>query len=395
MKKRKALGKGRYGTHGRIVRLWVEGDLIRAQWREGGRRRTKSWSNTPANRSYAKAWAAAFVEARERPTAIPRLTVRELWLRYQAAEWDTLRPKSQKVYAHGWRAWEVFVTPTAVAEDMGMLTVAEFRADRVKAGWAIGTTRKAIDVVKIVYLWGLRAKLLSRNEVRDYRFKVAKADRTEGPAEYTQDEYRRILAEIPLDQRTGWRARAVLEICGLQGARQNAVLHLQKADVDFEAEVITWRAEWDKVGDSWEQPLRPRTAEVLRAVLAWHERLGLETPWFFPAGSRKNVHQETYSPQSLWAALRRAEDAAGIPHQDRRGAHGFRRMLFGDVLAATGSIPDAMNTINDRDLRVAGRYNKRRLGQVREAFAKLDRNSTQTATAPESGAASKTVKRGD
>lgn len=59
------------------------------------------------------------------------------------------------------------------------------------------------------------------------------------------------------------------------------------------------------------------------------------------------------------------------------------------------SVADAMNTINDRDLRVAGRYNKRRMGQVREVFAQLDRNSTQTTTAPESGAVAKTVKRGD
>lgn len=392
---RKPLGKGSYGGHGRTVRLWIEGRLIRAQYRERGKRRTKSWPNSPANRSYAKAWAAAFVEARERPVEIPRLTVRELWLRYQKAEWDTLREKSHRVYAHGWRAWEVFVTPQAIAEDLGMLTVGEFRADRVRAGWALSTTRKAIDVVKIVYLWGLRAKLLNRNEVRDYRFKIAKEDRVAGPAEYSQEEFRRILAELDLASRTEWRARAVLEICGLQGARQNAVLHLQKADVDFDQAVITWRAEWDKVGDAWEQPMRPRTMAVLQAVLRWHERLGLDTPWYFPAGSRKNVASPVYSAQSLWAALRKAEEAAGIPHQDRRGAHGFRRMLFGDVLAATGSVADAMNTINDRDLRVTSRYNKRRLGQVRETFAKLDRNSTQTATAPEPGAAPKTVTGGD
>jgi len=102
-------------------------------------------------------------------------------------------------------------------------------------------------------------------------------------------------------------------------------------------------------------------------------------------------HNQVYSPPSLGAALRKAEAAAGIPHQERRGAHGFRRMLFGDVLAATGSIAAAMNTINDRDLRVAARYNKRRMVEVREAFDKLDRSGSATTTAPKAGAAPKTV----
>jgi integrase len=166
---------------------------------------------------------------------------------------------------------------------------------------------------------------------------------------------------------TTWRAHAVLALCGWQGARQNAVLHLRWDDLDLEAGAVVWRARWDKVGREWVQPLRAGSIAVLRAV---QERTGGHG-WVFPAASRKSG-REVYSAQSLWSALRRAERAAGITHQGRRGAHGLRRMLFNDVLAATGDIGAAMAAIHDTDLRVASRYLQGRDDRVREAFAVLD-----------------------
>lgn len=390
MSPRKLLGKGTYGVRGRSVRLWIEGDLIRAQWREAGTRHTKSWSNTPENRSYAKAWAAAFVQHRERPTATAPVTTRDLWQRFAEAELsgDKVRKRTHDLYEGHWRAWEVFVTPHSLADDLGVLTMTEFRTDREKAGWAVSTIGSAVQTVKMIYKWGTASRLLTRNEVRDYRFKVGKGQRRPSPDEYTRAEWEAILAHLPTESRGTWRARAVLELCGLQGARQNAVLHLQWEDVDLEAGELVWRAAWDKTGQTWRQPMRERTRAVIAAVRGWHERTGVESPWLFPAASRKNTASPVYSPQSLWLALTKAERAAGVSHKTGRGAHGARRMVFGDVLAATGSIGAAMDAINDRDLKVARRYHKQRLGEVREAFAVLDAGASgnRTATAPAEGA---------
>src|SRR5688572_10122034 len=55
---------GSYGPSRATVRVFTEGDLVRVQWREAGRVLTKSWGNTPANRTEAKAWAKGFAEAK-------------------------------------------------------------------------------------------------------------------------------------------------------------------------------------------------------------------------------------------------------------------------------------------------------------------------------------------
>ena len=98
----------------------------------------------------------------------------------------------------------------------------------------------------------------------------------------------------------------------------------------------------------------------------------------FPSGSRKS-QQPVYTAQSLWAALQGAEKAAGIAHSDRRAAHGLRRMLFNDVMEATGNPGTAMAAIGDTDLRVASRYLKTRDDRLVKAFEAMDRKSTETA----------------
>ena len=373
---------GTYGPHGSRVRVWVDGALVRVEYRDGGARRTRSWPNTAANRTAARAWAAVFAAERSAaPTARRRWTTAELWAGYAEAEMGHLRPRSVILYRNHWHAWQTFVTPQSHAEDLGVLTVGQFRADREQAGWAPSTTAKAITVVKIVYAWAYRARLLERNEVRDYRFKVAKEARHGAPAEYRTADWQAIVAQLPLEGRA-WRAGAVLRLCGLQGARQNAVLHLQWEDVDLAAQTITWQAAWDKTGTRRVQPLRPAARVVFEAVRAHHAAEGLTSPWLFP-GRRA---REVYSAQSLWAALVRAEREAGIPHQPRRAAHGFRRMLFGNVLEATHDLGAAMDVLGDTDLRVVSRsYRKSRLDQQRHALELLDaqdgpRDTTTRAT---------------
>jgi len=58
-----------YGPKRGRIRVLVESgaELVRVLWREHGRRRVKSWPNTPAGRAEAKAWAQGFSESRTRP----------------------------------------------------------------------------------------------------------------------------------------------------------------------------------------------------------------------------------------------------------------------------------------------------------------------------------------
>jgi hypothetical protein len=179
---------------------------------------------------------------------------------------------------------------------------------------------------------------------------------------------------LPLDDGRTWRAHGVLAVCGYQGARQWSVLHLRWTDIDLERGIITWRAEWDKNGVTWTQPLRPQT----RAVLAVCQRRSGDSEWVFPAGNKLNKGA-VYTAQSLWCSLVAAEKRAGIDHKRNRGAHGLRRLLAGEVMARTGNIKDAADAIGDKSLKVVEKsYLVKRDDRVREVFGMLDQSQENT-----------------
>lgn len=364
------------GSHGErpyTVTVYVERERVWCLWRDRGRRRKESWPDSTRNRRLAVAWAKGFAKARRLEDKPPApMTVGALWDAFVAAEFPTLRPKTQQLYTDYFRAWSVFVTPEAVAEDLGVKTVTEFKRNLEGRGWAPNTMHRAIQTVKTVYAWGMRSEHISRNGVRDYRFKTAKEKRREKPAEYRGEELAAILAQLPLDRATTWRAGAVLALCGYQGARVNAVLHLRWEDIDFEAGTIRWRPEWDKLGRDETSPIRAPTRAVLGAIRHWTGGEG----WIFPRGSDRN-RGPVYGHQALIVALRAAEQRAGVARMPYRGPHGLRRMLFNDVLGVTGDVGAAMAAIRDTSLQVASKYLRSREDQVAVAFAKLD------GTAPE------------
>jgi len=363
---RKPLGRGKYGPHGQSVSLRLEGDRIVATWRAQGVRTRKTWPNTATHRKEAVAWAEAFAAARLAPAATRRLvTTEELWQRYAATEFATLRPKTVALYTEAWRGWAVFVGEESVAEDQGPETVGRWRTDC--AALAPNTFHRRLQVVKTVYAWGYRHRVIARNDVREYRFKVAKEARRERPAEYRSEDFRAILAQLSTEGAGTWRAHVAVALCGLQGVRQNAVLHLRWEDVDLEAGTVTWRARWDKVGREWSQPLRPASIAALRVALK-HWSGG---DWVFPAANSRS-RREVWSAQSLWRQIRQAEQAAGVEHLAYRGAHGLRRMVFNDALAAGADVAAAMAVIGDRDLKVASAYLRPRHDAVAAAFALLD-----------------------
>ena len=81
---------------------------------------------------------------------------------------------------------------------------------------------------------------------------------------------------------------------------------------------------------------------------------------------------KVYTIQTLWWNLRAAETRANIEHQPRRAGHGLRKLLAGEVNAATGDAMLAMLAIGDRDMKQALRYLKKRDRRMQSAFDELD-----------------------
>lgn len=370
----------RFGPSRGSVRVTVEGDTVRVRWRVNGARKLKSYPNTPENRANAKAFAKGVAEARERPTQKAALTLRTLWERYADAEFPHLRPNSQRLYREYYARWETAWGKDFAVEATTLDMAHQFRKDLTKLGLATSTIRQTVRTAQMVYAWGERNELIVRNKLRLFRFKVAKDERTESPAEYRDDDFAKMLAALDPKSATQWRPFVALAICGAQGVRQHAALHLQWPDIG--PEMITWRKSWDKLGREWMQPTRALTKIALEVARYWREQNDYAGPWIIPSGSSKNKG-ETYSAQSLWTALCEAEKRAGIPHMKGRGAHGLRRMLAGNVAELTGDAVLAMKSIGDTDVRMAGRYLKNRDERMDAVFAELD----NPRTAPEASEA--------
>ena len=369
MSKRKKV-LARYGVHGKTVTAFIEPDRIAVRWRRDGQRKQESFPNTTEGRAEAKQFAQGVADSLEaRKASVAPVTVRELWARYTEAEFPNLRQRTQALNADAWRKWELVVGRETPAEDLGPDSLATLRGDMERQGFAVNTIGRVIRGVKTVYNWAEEHDVIARNKVHRYRFKVGKDRRPPKVPEFRGEDFKALCAALPMTGRN-WRAGGVVRICGLQGTRQNAVRHLRWDDVQFHPDgVLTWRAQWDKMGKTWRQPMRPATAETLLAIRAHHHRLGYDTPWVFPA-PRKG---EVYSAQALWFVLTQAEERAGVTHKRGRGAHGFRRMLAGDVLAATGNLKLAADAIGDRSVRVLEEhYIHGRQDEVRRAFDKLD-----------------------
>jgi integrase len=367
-----------YGAKRAKIRVFTDGDLARVQWRIRGRLKTESFPNTPAGRASAKAFAKGVADARIHPNAKERITIHELWNRFAEAEFPHLRAKTKVLYKEYFAKWEAIWTPDFIVEETTLTMMHEFRAALTKLGLKTNTVSRTIRTVKMVYAWGEANELIDRNRLHLYRFKVSRDERTESPAEYSADETEKILAALDPNSATQWRPWVALTLCANQGTRQNAVLHLQWADVDEALGVITWQPQWDKMGHDWTQPMRDATREAFRIAREWRAKNEYEGPWIIPAGSSKNAN-DVYTIQSLWSALKGAERRSGVEVKKGRGGHGLRRKVMGDVNAEMGDPALALLAIGDTDIRQANTYLKKRDERVKDSFKRLDLNAKTAA----------------
>lgn len=364
------------GEHGRTVRVFRQGDLVRVQCRALGI--TKSYRGEDA-----KAKAMGFAQrlvAGEAPASERRPTVGELWERYQlSSDFLELRERTRQLTRDLWRYFLTVVPAGTKADEVTVLVMDEVRRalettprPRAPNGLALSTVQHVVSRVKTVFAWAERVELLSRNRVHAYVFKVAKDRRVESPPEYTADEFRRMLAALSFDRIGERTAYCLLALLGYQGVRVTAATKLRWEDVRWEADALRWRAENDKMGNEWMQPMRAPTRAVLARL---HAAQGEPTEgWVFPA-RQQAAKRPWYTVNSFWLMLRKAEDRAGVAHRERRAAHGLRRMVAGDLVDATGSDRLAMEAIGDRDPKQAARYVKHRMDRLATTLRTLDREA--------------------
>ncbi len=343
------------------------------EYRLHGKRKREFYPRTRAGRRQALAYADGVLASRSAEPQSKRLTLEQLFTAFAAEEYPAIRYNTQRLYRENWRLFEAFVGSHVPADDVGMQSCRDLRQELERRNLKVNTIAKVFHVVRRVYRWGEEHELIERAKPLRYRYKVAKEARPVSPAEYRSEEFEALLAVMPLDKPTTWRAHVCLALCGYQGVRQHAALHLQWADVDWTRDVLIWRAEWDKVGKEWEQPMRSPTRAILDAIRGRHDG-----PWVLPKGSAKGKG-ETYTIQSFWAALRRAEKLAKVERLPGRAGHGLRRMVAGNVTIATNNPVLGLHAIGDTDLKQATRYIKHRQDEIKGAFDGMDQANREGA----------------
>lgn len=376
-RKKKAASKvqkplAKYGEHGRTVRLFAQGELFRVQCRALGI--TRSFRGEGA-RQRAEGFAKRLSEGMPDTPRTP--TVGEVWELYRASsDSRELRERTRVLMADLWRYFVLVVPSYTRADDVTVLVLDQVRRTlestprpRAPNGLALSTVRHVIGAVKTVFAWAERSDVINRNRIHSFVFKVGKERRTESPAEYSADEFRRMLAALSFDVPGERTAYCLLALIGYQGVRSNAATQLRWEDVLWDDDALVWRAETDKMGNEWLQPMRAPTRAVLARLHAAQGSPG--EGWVFPARQR-GAKLPYYTKNSFWLMLRKAEKRAGVPHLDRRASHGLRRMVAGDLLEATGSDRLAMEGIGDRDEKQARKYVKRRLKRVAGSLRLLD-----------------------
>lgn len=358
-------------------------------YRDGaGVERRKLFPLTAAGRAEARVFVLGWHEEKQRQmaaaaspaTPVTPVLTHELWAQYAESELSHLRGKTIISYRYHWRRWEAFIGRDTPAAEVTVKDCSRFRAAALTAGASLNQARQTLQIVRGIYRWGVSARLFVDKGVLAFRWKRGKDDpKPIEPDEYSRAEYELLLQHLNRDDARQWRAWVFLMLAGHHGQRANAVLHLRWQDVDLANERVFWDARWQKQGVTIEHPLLWETLSALETARQARERAAhyrvrphhksrtagperlAAADWVLFA-ERDKACPMSYS--SLHYHLRQAEIRAGVPHRDYRAAHGFRRMVVGEIGERTGDRLLGLEFVGDTDPKMLKSYDRRRQARI-------------------------------
>lgn len=148
----------------------------------------------------------------------------------------------------------------------------------------------------------------------------------------TSSPHRPMLADGPYEKMLSI-AREVHRLCEPffilvheTGHRAASVRHLRWSDIDFEKQVVRWRAENDKIRFLHTTPLSERAVNALDRLQKAEGAIGEH--WIFPSDTNPSRPLPCHTANKWW---RRAEAKAGIEHVHGMGFHSARRKFASEL----------------------------------------------------------------
>ena len=334
---RRSYGAGEWGRN--RVRVFPDPKTGRYQieWRDNGRRLTRSLGHRSWTRAKRQAdeFAAGFAEVNGRKESKHEpLTLGTLFEIYGEEVTPTKAEASQRADRAAMSMFLRFFGPDRSPATLSQRDWDRFIRER-RAG-KVGPSRRPVSdrtverdlrFLLAVLNWAARSRdergglLIDSNPLRGLRLpKVKNPTRVV----LSGGEYEALLR---VSSQVGWRFRVALVLAHETGHRIGAIRKLRWQDIDFEERTILWRAEHEKTGY---EHRTPATAEAL-AALAEARRHNCASGDAPVLPSPRHPSACVSGPQvAVW--WKSAERRAGLEPKRGRGWHSLRRKFATDLM---------------------------------------------------------------
>ena len=336
---RRSYGAGEWGRNRVRVFPDPKTGLFQVEWRENGRRLTRSLGHRDWARAKRQAdeFAAGFAapDLNGKAEAEPEpLTLEKLFDIYGEEVTPT---KSRRSRSYDRAAMEMFLgcfgrdrKPATLSRRDWDRFIRARRAGRIgPSGKPVSdrTVERDLRFLLAILNWAARSKdREGRLLLRSNPLKGLRVPREKNPNRVllTQAEYEALL-EVSVDM--DWRFRVALVLAHETGHRIGAIRKLRWSDIDVDAGVIRWRGEHEKTGYEHRTPV---TVEVL-AVLeeARRRNPGIGDAPLLPA---TNDPTRWVRPSQVFRWWNRAEALAELESKRGRGWHSLRRKFASDLM---------------------------------------------------------------
>ena len=334
---RRSYGAGEWGRN--RVRVFPDPKTGRYQmeWRENGRRLTRSLKHRDWRRAKRQAdeFAAGFAEVNGRKEAEPEpLTLERLFDIYGVEVTPTKGGCSR---AHDRAAMKMFLGLFGRNRDPATLSQRDWdRFIRERRAGRIGPSGKPVSDRTVEYdlkfliavlNWAAKSRdergrlLLDRNPLRGLR---APTEKNPVRIVLTDEEYRALLK---VSGKVDWRFRVALVLAHETGHRIGAIRQLRWSDIDLEGGVVRWRAEHEKTGYEHRTPVTAEAVAALEEARKMSAATG-DAP-VLPSSRDATQGMGRVAAHKWW---KKAETLAGLEPKARRGWHALRRKFASDLI---------------------------------------------------------------
>ncbi len=336
---RRSYSAGEWGRNRVRVFADPKTGLYQIEWRENGRRLTRSLKHRDWRRAKRQADEAAAGLATYEPNgkaeAEPEpLTLEKLFDIYGEEVTPT---KGEHTQRHDKIAMRMFLRFFGKDRDPATLSQRDWdRFIRARRTGKVGPSGKPVSDRTVecdlrfliaVLNWAAKSRdeqgrlLLDSNPLRGL-----KTPKEKNPTRVvlSEEEYQAMLG---ISRQVDWRFRVAFVLAHETGHRIGAIRNLRWRDIDFEGREVRWRAEHEKTGYEHVTPMTDEAVAVLEEARETNPGNG-KTP-VLPALRDPSASISSRLAGAWW---HKAERLAGLEPRRGRGWHSLRRKFASDLM---------------------------------------------------------------